>query len=129
MYATAIKREKQKLQKQIAKRKLREVASSDSDSNDEISLSNLEPAKARKSSIKSNTRTTDERSSTKAKTPTTDKRTIAHKRRAQQVALKQEEDEYQKRLHWLADHGESDKDETVNGQTATGDRQSDTDST
>jgi hypothetical protein len=70
MYATASKREKQKLQKQIAKCKPREVARSDS--NDDISLCNVEPAKARKSSIKSKTRTTDERSSTKAKTHTTD---------------------------------------------------------
>jgi hypothetical protein len=44
-------------------------------------------------------------------------------------SLKQEEDEYQKRLLWLADHGESDKDETVDGRTTTGDGQSDTDST
>jgi hypothetical protein len=127
MYATAIKREQQKLQKQIAKRKPREVASSDSDN--AISLSNVKPAKARKSLIKSNTRTTYGRTSTKVKTPTTDERAIARKRRAQQAALKQEEDKYQKRLHWLADHGESDKDETVDGQTATGDGQSDTDST
>jgi hypothetical protein len=93
MYATAIKREKQKLQKQIAKRKPREVASSDSD--DDISLSNVEPAKPRKSSIKSKTRTTDERSSSKAKTRTTDKQTlkvVTRKRRAQQAALQQEED-------------------------------------
>jgi hypothetical protein len=127
MYAAAIKREKQKMQKQIAKRKPREVASSNSD--DEISLSNVEPTKARQSSIKSNTRTTDERSATKAKTRTTDERTIARKRRAQQAALKQEEDEYQKKLLWLADHGESDKDETVDGQDAADDEQSDSNST
>jgi hypothetical protein len=127
MDATAIKRKQQKMQKQIAKRKPREVASSDSD--DAISLSNVEPAKARKSSIKSNTRTTDERSATKAKTPSTDERTVARKMRAQQAALKHEEDEYQKRLHWLADQGESDKDETVDGQDAADDEQSNTDST
>jgi flagellar biosynthesis GTPase FlhF len=129
MSATAIKREKQKLQKQIAKRKPRKVASSDSDSDDEISLNNVEPANARKSSTKANIRTMDERSSTKSKTPTTDERTIAQKRRAQQAALKQEEDEYQKRLLWLENHGESDKDEMVDEQTSMGDGQSDTDST
>jgi hypothetical protein len=128
MYATAIKREQKKMQKQVAKRKPREVASSDSDSDDDISISNIEPAKARKPSIKSSTRTTDERSATKAKTRTTDERAIARKRRAQQAALKQEEDEYQKKLLWLADHGESDKDETVDGQDETVDEQTDTDS-
>jgi hypothetical protein len=118
------------MQKQVAKRKPREVASSDSDSDsdDDISISNIEPAKARKPSIKSSTRTTDERSATKAKTRTTDERAIARKRRAQQAALKQEEDEYQKKLLWLADHGESDKDETVDGQDETVDEQTDTDS-
>jgi hypothetical protein len=97
MYATAIKREKQKLQKQIAKRKPREVASSDSD--DDISLSNVKPAKLRKSLIKSKTRTMDKRSSTKAKIHTTDEQTLTRKRRAQEVVLQQEEDKYQKKLN------------------------------
>jgi hypothetical protein len=38
MYAMAIKREQKKMQKQIAKRKPREVASSDSKSDSDISL-------------------------------------------------------------------------------------------
>jgi hypothetical protein len=43
MYATAIKREQKKMQKQIAKRKPREVASSDSKSDSDVSLHNIEP--------------------------------------------------------------------------------------
>jgi hypothetical protein len=38
MYATAIKYEQKKMQKQSAKRKPREVASSDSESNSNVSL-------------------------------------------------------------------------------------------
>jgi hypothetical protein len=115
MYATSIKREQKKMQKQIAKRKPREVASSDSESDSEsdsdVSLHDIEPPKSRKSSTKSKNRT-DERTL----------KSVPHKKRAQKAETLQEETAYQKKVQWLVDHGESDKDEPVDGQ-------SDTDST
>jgi hypothetical protein len=63
MYVTAIKREQKKMQKQIAKRKPREVASSDSESDSDVLMHNIEPPKSRKSSTKSKTRS-DERTGT-----------------------------------------------------------------
>jgi carboxypeptidase C (cathepsin A) len=111
MYATAIKREQKIMQKQFAKRKPHEVASSDNKSNSDVSLQYIEPPKSRKSSTKSKTRT-DERTL----------RSVAHKKRAQKAETLQEEMAYQEKVQWLIDHGESDKDEPVDGQ-------SDTDST
>jgi hypothetical protein len=110
MYATAIKREQKKMQKQIAKRKPREVASSESesDSDSNISLHNIEPPKSTKSSTKSKTHT-DERSL----------KSIARKKRAQKAETLQEEAAYQKKVQWLVDHGKSDKDEPVDGQSNT----------
>jgi hypothetical protein len=60
MYVMAIKREQKKMQKQIAKRKPREVACSETGSDSNVSLHHIEPPKSRKSSTKSKTRT-DER--------------------------------------------------------------------
>jgi hypothetical protein len=84
MYATAIKREQKKMQKQIAKRKPREVASSDSKSN--VSLHIIDSPKLKKSSTKSKTRT-DERTL----------KSVARKKRAQKAETLQEEANYQKR--------------------------------
>jgi hypothetical protein len=108
MYVTAIKRGQKKMQKQIAKRKPREVASSDSESDSNVSLHNIEPPKSRKASTKSKTRT-DERTL----------KSVARKKRAQKAETLQEEAAYQKKVQWLVDHGESDKDEPVNGQKHT----------
>jgi hypothetical protein len=79
MYATAIKRNQKKMQKQIAKRKPREVASSNSKSNSNVSMHNIEPPKQRKSA-KSKTRT-DERTL----------KSVARKKRAQKAETLQEE--------------------------------------
>jgi hypothetical protein len=108
MYATAIKREQKKMQKQIAKHKPREVASSDSESSSEVSMHNIEHPKSRKSSTKSKTRT-DERTL----------KSVARKKCTQKAETLQEEAAYQKKVQWLADHGESDKDEPVDGQSDT----------
>jgi hypothetical protein len=81
MYATAIKQEQKKMQK-------REVASSDSKSNINVSLHNIESPKLRKSSTKSKTRT-DERTL----------KSVAHKKRAQNAETLQEEAAYQKKVH------------------------------
>jgi hypothetical protein len=64
------------------------------------------------------------KSSTKSKAPTDERtrKSVARKKRAQKAETLQEEAAYQKKVQWLADHGESDKDEPVDGQ-------SDTDST
>jgi hypothetical protein len=107
----AIKHEQKKMHKQIAKRKPREVASSDSESDSDVSLHNIEPPKSRKSLTKSKTRT-DERTL----------KSVARKKHAQKAETLQEEAAYQKKVQWLVDHGESDKNEPVN-------RQNDTDST
>jgi hypothetical protein len=98
------------MQKQIAKHKPREVASSDSESESDrdVSMHNIEPPKSRKSSTKLKTRT--------------DERTLksdARKKRAQKAETLQEEAAYQKKVQWLVDHGESDKDEPVDGQSNT----------
>jgi hypothetical protein len=111
MFATAIKREQKKMQKQIAKRKPREVASSNSESNSNVSLHNIEPPKSRKVLTKSKTRT-DERTL----------KSVARKKRAQKAESLQEEAAYQKKVQWLTDHRESDKDKPVV-------EQNDTDST
>jgi hypothetical protein len=87
------------------------VASSDSKSNSNVSLHNIEPPESRKSLTKLKTRT-DERTL----------KSVAHKKRAQKAKTLQEEAAYQEKVQWLVDHSESDKDEPVDGQ-------SDTDST
>jgi hypothetical protein len=73
-------------------------------------MHNIEPPKSRKSSTKSKTRT-DEQTL----------KFVARKKRAQKAKTLQEEAAYQKKVQWLVDHSESDKDEPV-------DRQSNTDS-
>jgi hypothetical protein len=108
MYATAIKREQTKMQKQIARRKPRGVAGIDSESDSNVSLHNIKPPKSSKSSTKSKTRM--------------DKRTlksVARKKRAQKAETLQEEAAYQKKVQWLVDHGDSDRDEPVDGQNDT----------
>jgi hypothetical protein len=108
MYATAIKCEQKKMQKQIAKRKAREVANSNSESDSDVSLHNIEPPKSSKTLTKSKTHT-DERTL----------KSVARKKRAQKSETLQEEAAYQKKVQWLVDHDESDKDESVNGQDDT----------
>jgi hypothetical protein len=84
------------------------VASSDSESDSDFSLHNIEPPKSRKSSTKSKT-CTNERTL----------KSVARKKRAQKAETLQEEASYQKKVHRLVDHGKSDKDELVNGQSDT----------
>jgi hypothetical protein len=108
MYVTAIKREQKKMQKLVAKRKPREVASSDSESDSNISLHIIDSPKSKKSLTKSKTRT--------------DKRTlkfVARKKLTQKAETLQEEVAYQKKVQWLVDHGESHKDEPINGSNDT----------
>jgi hypothetical protein len=81
------------------------VASSNSKSNSDVSSHIIESPKSRKSSTKSKTRT-DERTL----------KSVAHKKRAQKAETLQEEAAYQKKVQWLVDHGESDKDEPVDRQ-------------
>jgi hypothetical protein len=103
MYATASsKREQKKIQKQIAKRKPREVASSDSKSDSDVSLHIIDSPKSKKSSTKSKTRT-HERTL----------KSVARKKRAQKAETLQEEVAYEKKVQWLVDHGESDKDKPI----------------
>jgi hypothetical protein len=91
MYTTAIKREQKKMQEQIAKRKPREVASSDSECNSEsdsdLSLHHIDPPKSRKASTKSKT-CTDERTL----------KSVARKKRAKKAETLQEEAAYQKKV-------------------------------
>jgi hypothetical protein len=110
IYATAIKREQKKMQKQIAKGKPHEVASSDSESesDSDVLMDTIEPPKSRKSSTKSKTRMNE-----------WTLKSVARKKRAQKAETLQEEAAYQKKVQWLADHGESDKVEPVGGQSDT----------
>jgi hypothetical protein len=71
-------------------------------------MHNIEPFKSRKSSTKLKT-CTDERTL----------KSVARKKRAQKAETLQEEAAYQKKVQWLADHCESDKDEPVNGKSDT----------
>jgi hypothetical protein len=73
-----------------------------------VSFHNIESPTSIKSSTKSKTRT-DERTL----------KSVARKKRAQKSETFQEEVAYQKKVQWLVDHGESDKDKPVDGQNDT----------
>jgi hypothetical protein len=84
------------------------AASSDSESDSDVSLHIIESPKSKKASTKLKTRT-DERTL----------KSVARKKRAQKAETLQEEAAYQKKVQWLVDHGKSNKDEAVDGQSNT----------
>jgi len=107
-YSAAIATEKKKLSKRVAQRKSRSKASGDEasdDSDSDVSIANVEPvkqkARASASILKSKVKTRKPRD----KPP-------ARKTRKNDPEEIQEEQDYQKKIQWLKDHGESDKDET-----------------
>jgi hypothetical protein len=107
-YSAAIATEKKKLSKRIAQRKSRSKASGDEasdDSDSDVSLANVEPvkqkARASASILKSKVKTRKPRD----KPP-------ARKTRENDPEEIQEEQDYQKKILWLKDHGDTDKDET-----------------
>jgi hypothetical protein len=73
-----------------------------SESDSDVSLHIIDSPKLKKSSTKSKT-CTDERTL----------KSVARKKRAQKAETLQEEAAYQKKVQWLVDHGESDKDEPI----------------
>ena len=93
LYATAVKREQAKLAKKSSKRKKREE-SSDSDSDSDMSA-NLIVCPARP----------------KKKASVLKNRASAKARKVKPLETIEEEAEYQKKVQWLQDHGESDLDE------------------
>jgi hypothetical protein len=104
MYANAIKHKQHKLKKHIAKRKPREIVSSDSKSDSNVSVNIIDSPKLKKSAEKSKT-STEERT----------KKLVACKKPAQKAETLEEETAYKKKIQWLVDHGESDKYKSING--------------
>jgi hypothetical protein len=89
MYATAMKRKQHELKNHIAKRKPREIASSDSESNSDVSVNIIDPPLSQKSLRKSKKRAlAEERTKT----------LVARKKRAQKAESLQEETAYQKKV-------------------------------
>ena len=107
-YSAAIATEKKKLSKQVAQRKSRSKASGDEasdDSDSDVSLANVEP-------VKQKARASALILKLKVKTRKPRNKTPARKTRENDPEEIQEEQDYQKKIQWLKDHGESDKDET-----------------
>lgn len=91
MYETAIKNERSKLAKKGKKRKSSKTISSD-DSDSDRSINVLQPILKKKTNTKSVT---------------------SSKKKQKQDTL-EEESAYRKKVEWLKDHGDSDKDESTN---------------
>jgi hypothetical protein len=96
LYASAVKREQTKLAKKTSSKRKKREESSDSDSDNDMSANLVEKIKPRVKKVVIRKPRAIRKSA--AKTPM---ETIA------------EETEYQKKVKWLEDHGESDLDEPI----------------
>ena len=99
LYASAVKREQAKLAKKSAKRKASESdLSSDGESDSEKSLNMIAQPKTQPKSKSRKKKTTKKR---------------AHRASSKRTETLHEEEEYRKKVQWLKDHGDSDKDEPM----------------
>ena len=106
LYATAVQREQAKLAKRANKRK-KSNDTSDNESDDDISVQLIEPPPSVRGTIKSVSRAKHV-----AKKRSQPKPSVAKAKIATEDKL-QEENDYQRKLQWLQDHGEPDEDEPL----------------
>jgi hypothetical protein len=110
LYESTIKQERKKIAKRQAKRKASEPDSESDESDSDVSVHNMEKANGQKRSKK---KANTSKRANAVKLSSRIKSALKKKSKIPTEEGMEEETAYQKKVEWLKDHGESDKDEPL----------------